>query len=90
MANSRATCDAAGVRRDGGPRRRYSLDVRIHDERDRGARDGVIEVWRAARAAGAAMTLSHTPPGVTGGPVLGLIGKGVTFDTGGIRSSRPT
>ncbi|HEY2906070.1 MAG TPA: leucyl aminopeptidase [Vicinamibacterales bacterium] len=26
----------------------------------------------------------HEPPGVTAGPVLGLVGKGVTFDTGGI------
>jgi leucyl aminopeptidase len=26
----------------------------------------------------------HEPPGVTSGPVLGLVGKGVTFDTGGI------
>ena len=26
----------------------------------------------------------HDPPGVTSGPILGLVGKGVTFDTGGI------
>ncbi|MEQ1871492.1 MAG: leucyl aminopeptidase [Vicinamibacterales bacterium] len=30
------------------------------------------------------MVFRHTPHGVTSGPVLGLIGKGVTFDTGGI------
>lgn len=30
------------------------------------------------------MTFNYTPPGVTTGPVLGLVGKGITFDTGGI------
>jgi len=30
------------------------------------------------------VVLRYDPPGVTSGPVLGLIGKGVTFDTGGI------
>ncbi len=30
------------------------------------------------------MVFRYTPAGVTKGPVLGLVGKGVTFDTGGI------
>ena len=30
------------------------------------------------------MVLRHNPPGAPAGPVLGLVGKGVTFDTGGI------
>ena len=30
------------------------------------------------------IVLRHDPPGVEGGPVLGFVGKGVTFDTGGI------
>lgn len=30
------------------------------------------------------VVMKHEPPGVTSGPILGLIGKGVTFDTGGI------
>src|SRR5476649_1551545 len=30
------------------------------------------------------MVFRHDPPGVSAGPVLGLVGKGVTFDTGGI------
>ena len=46
---------------------------------------GLIEgVARGSIEPARLLTLSHTPPGVTGGPVLGLIGKGVTFDTGGI------
>jgi len=30
------------------------------------------------------MVFRHNPPGATDGPVLGLVGKGITFDTGGI------
>ena len=30
------------------------------------------------------MVFRHDPPGVSTGPVLGLVGKGITFDTGGI------
>jgi leucyl aminopeptidase len=30
------------------------------------------------------MVFRHSPQGVTTGPVLGLVGKGITFDTGGI------
>jgi leucyl aminopeptidase len=32
----------------------------------------------------ALIVLRYEPAGVTGGPVLGLVGKGITFDTGGI------
>ncbi len=32
----------------------------------------------------ALIVLRYEPEGVTGGPVLGLVGKGITFDTGGI------
>jgi leucyl aminopeptidase len=30
------------------------------------------------------MVFRHNPPGVTSGPVLALVGKGITFDSGGI------
>jgi leucyl aminopeptidase len=32
----------------------------------------------------ALIVLRYTPPGLNDGPVLGLVGKGITFDTGGI------
>jgi leucyl aminopeptidase len=32
----------------------------------------------------ALIVLRHEPEGVTDGPILGLVGKGITFDTGGI------
>jgi len=62
------------------------LDVRIHDEQaihDLGM--GLIEgVARGSAEPPRLLTLAYTPEGVTSGPVLGLVGKGVTFDTGGI------
>jgi leucyl aminopeptidase len=63
-----------------------SLSVQIHDEHAINALGmGLIEgVARGSAEPARLLTLSHTPPGVTGGPVLGLVGKGVTFDTGGI------
>jgi leucyl aminopeptidase len=63
-----------------------SLDVRIHDEQAiRGFGMGLIEgVAKGSAEPPRLLTLSYAPPGVTGGPVLGLVGKGVTFDTGGI------
>src|SRR4029079_6989614 len=32
----------------------------------------------------ALIVLKYEPEGITDGPVLGLVGKGITFDTGGI------
>ncbi len=41
-------------------------------------------VARGSNEPARVIVMRHNPPGVTTGPVLGLIGKGVTFDTGGI------
>ncbi len=43
--------------------------------------------WSVAQGSAeppALIVLRYTPEGVTDGPVLGLVGKGITFDTGGI------
>jgi leucyl aminopeptidase len=63
-----------------------SLEVKIHDEKAIAQLEmGLIEgVAKGSIEPARLLTLAHTPPGVTSGPVLGLIGKGVTFDTGGI------
>ena len=63
-----------------------SLDVKIHDEKAIAQLEmGLIEgVAKGSVEPARLLTLAHNPPGVTTGPVLGLIGKGVTFDTGGI------
>jgi leucyl aminopeptidase len=62
------------------------LAVEILDEQAiHGLGMGLIEgVARGSAEPARLLTLSYTPPGVTTGPVLGLVGKGVTFDTGGI------
>ena len=41
-------------------------------------------VAQGSAATPALIVLRHEPEGVTDGPVLGLVGKGITFDTGGI------
>jgi len=38
----------------------------------------------------ALIVLRYEPEGVTDGPVLGLVGKGITFDTGEFPLSLPT
>ena len=43
--------------------------------------------WSVAQGSAeppALIVLRYEPEGVTDGPVLGLVGKGITFDTGGI------
>ena len=43
--------------------------------------------WSVAQGSAeppALIVLRYEPQGVTGGPVLGLVGKGITFDSGGI------
>ena len=50
---------------------------------DRGGRDGrVRRVAQGAAAEPQLITIRHEPPGAAG-PLLGLVGKAVTFDTGG-------
>ena len=62
------------------------LKVEILDEQAiHGLGMGLIEgVARGSAEPPRLLALSYTPPGVSSGPVLGLVGKGVTFDTGGI------
>jgi leucyl aminopeptidase len=71
---------ASAVAADGG------VKVEILDE-DRIAQLGMgllLGVARGSSEPPRLMVFRHDPPGAPPGPVLGLIGKGVTFDTGGI------
>ena len=63
-----------------------SLEVRVLDEAAIKALGMglVIGVAQGSIEPPRVLTLAHTPKGVTTGPILGLVGKGVTFDTGGI------
>ena len=61
-----------------------AVSVEVLDERQIGAQDGtLLGVARRQRAA-APDGISSDPPSAPAYPVLGLVGKGITFDTGGI------
>jgi leucyl aminopeptidase len=62
------------------------LSVDILDEaaiRDRGM-GLLLGVGQGSAEPPRVIVLDHRPPGAEAGPVLGLVGKGITFDTGGI------
>jgi leucyl aminopeptidase len=62
------------------------VDAEIFDER-RIAELGMgllLGVARGSSEPPRLVVFRYSPPGVTSGPVLGLVGKGITFDTGGI------
>jgi leucyl aminopeptidase len=44
----------------------------------------LLGVARGSSEAPRLMVFRHDPPGAPAGPVLGLVGKGITFDTGGV------
>ena len=44
----------------------------------------LLGVARGSAEPARLLCLTYTPPGGADGPVLGLVGKGITFDTGGI------
>jgi leucyl aminopeptidase len=71
---------AAAIAREGG------IEVEILDER-RIAELGMgllLGVARGSSEPPRLMVFRHDPPGAPAAPVLGLVGKGITFDTGGI------
>jgi leucyl aminopeptidase len=60
------------------------LDV-LEEKRIESLRLGLLMgVARGSSEPPRLVVMRYAPPGVTTGPVLGLVGKGVTFDTGGI------
>jgi leucyl aminopeptidase len=66
--------------------RAAGLGVNILDE-DEIARLGMgllLGVSRGSAEPPRVIVLRHDPPGAPAAPVLGLVGKGITFDTGGI------
>ena len=44
----------------------------------------LLEVARGSQEPPRLVVIKHDPPGAVPGVVLGLVGKGITFDTGGI------
>jgi leucyl aminopeptidase len=62
------------------------LGVEVFDEQQIAAlKMGLLlGVARGSQEPPRLLVLQHNPPGVPASPVLGLVGKGITFDTGGI------
>jgi leucyl aminopeptidase len=62
------------------------LGVEVLDEQQIAALNMglLLGVARGSQEPPRLLVLQHTPPGAPASPVLGLIGKGITFDTGGI------
>jgi leucyl aminopeptidase len=71
---------AAAIARDAG------LGVEILDEKEieRLGMGLLLGVARGSVEPPRVIVLRHDPPGAPASPVLGLVGKGITFDTGGI------
>jgi leucyl aminopeptidase len=63
-----------------------SLSVQVLDEKEIEAlKMGLLlGVARGSAEPARLIVLKHEPAGAPGAPVLGLVGKGITFDTGGI------
>lgn len=63
------------------------LEVRVWDETDLESEGfgGILAVGRASATAPRLIRLDYTPPGAGDDtPVVALVGKGITFDTGGL------
>ena len=72
---------AAAIGRERRARRSQILD---EDELARLGMGLLLGVGRGSAEPPRMIVLRHDPPGAPAAPVLGLVGKGITFDTGGI------
>src|SRR6266853_7027957 len=61
-----------------------SIEVLDEKEIERLGMGLLLGVARGSHEPPRLMVFRHEPPGAAPGPVLGLVGKGITFDTGGI------
>jgi leucyl aminopeptidase len=68
------------IARDGG----LTVDVIDHDELERLGMGMLLGVGRGSSDPPRLVAIRYDPGGATASPVLGLVGKGITFDTGGI------
>lgn len=69
-----------GIARGGG----LSVDVLDHKQLERLGMGMLLGVGRGSAEAPRLVAIRYEPAGAPASPVLGLVGKGITFDTGGI------
>jgi len=70
----------AAIARDAG----LTVEVLDEDEIERLKMGLLLGVARGSAEPPRVIVMTHNPPGAPASPVLGLVGKGITFDTGGI------
>ena len=70
----------AAIAREAG----LAVEVLDEDEIARLHMGLLLGVSRGSAEPPRVIVMTHEPPGAPAGPVLGLVGKGITFDTGGI------
>ena len=70
----------ADLARSGG----LAVEVLEHNALERLGMGMLLGVGRGSVDPPRLVTIRHEPPGAPASPVLGLVGKGITFDTGGI------
>ena len=70
----------AAIARDGG----LKVEVLGHDELERLGMGLLLGVGRGSSETPRLVVIRYEPAGAPDTPVLGLVGKGITFDTGGI------
>ena len=68
------------IARDGG----LAVEVLDHDDLERLGMGMLLGVGRGSAEPPRVVAMRYEPAGAAASPVLGLVGKGVTFDTGGI------
>ena len=68
------------IARDGG----LTVDVLDHNELERLGMGMLLGVGRGSSDPPRLVAIRYDPAGAAASPVLGLVGKGITFDTGGI------
>jgi leucyl aminopeptidase len=61
-----------------------TVDVLDHHELERLGMGMLLGVGRGSAEPPCLVAIRYEPPGAAASPVLGLVGKGITFDTGGI------
>ncbi len=70
----------AAIAREAG----LEVEVLDEDEIERLSMGLLLGVARGSAEPPRVIVMTHNPPGAPASPVLGLVGKGITFDTGGI------
>jgi leucyl aminopeptidase len=70
----------ASIAREGG----LAVDILGHTELERHGMGMLLGVGRGSSESPRLVSIRYDPPGAPRTPVLGLVGKGITFDTGGI------